>query len=75
MLYVELGRLGCVMRRVVQMSLRRVSMVRGGFVIARFVVLRGLAMVMGRVFVVLSRFLMMLRCLFGHESSVGISSE
>jgi hypothetical protein len=69
MLHMELGRLRSMMRGVVQMPLRRVGVVRGRFVIARFVMLGGLAMMMGRVFVVLSRFLMMLRCLFGHKSS------
>jgi hypothetical protein len=69
MFHVKLGRFRRVMRGVVQMSLSRVGVMRGRFVIPRFVMLGGFTMMMGRVFVVFRRFLMMLRRLFGHDSS------
>jgi hypothetical protein len=61
MLDVEFCRFCCVVCRVVQMSLGRVSVMRGCLVIAAFVVPGGFAMMLGRLFVVFCRFMVMLR--------------
>jgi hypothetical protein len=57
------------------MSLRGVRVVGRRFVIARFVVLGGFAVVPGRVFVVFGRFLMVLCRLLGHASSLFLPSR
>ena len=56
--------LGCVMGRVVRVPLRRVGVVSGCHVVALFVMASGLTMMPCRVFVVLRRLVMVLRCLF-----------
>jgi hypothetical protein len=70
MFRVRLGGLRSMVRGVMQMSLRCMRMVGGQFVISRFMVLRGFAMVSSRMFVVFSCRLMMLCCLLGHLSSL-----
>lgn len=61
MLDVQFCGLCCVVRRVVQMALRCMSVMRGRFVIAAFVVPGGFTMVPRRVFVVFCCFVVMFR--------------
>jgi hypothetical protein len=67
---VRLCRLGCVMCGMVQMALCCVGMMRGGFVVACFVMASRLAMMPRCVFVMLRCFVMMLCRLLGHGSSL-----
>jgi hypothetical protein len=69
MLYVRLSRFGSVMRSVMQVSLGSVCVMGCYFVVSRFVVPRGFAMVSSRVFVMFGCLMMMFRCLLGHFSS------
>jgi hypothetical protein len=50
--------------RMLAMSVGRMRVMSGGFVIARLVVLRGVAMMLRRLLVVLGRLVMVLGCLF-----------
>jgi hypothetical protein len=65
---VRLCRFSGVVRRMMQMTLRRVAVMRGGFMIARFVVHRRFTVMPRGVFVVLGCLVMMLCCLLGHGS-------
>jgi hypothetical protein len=58
--------LGCVMLRVRSMTVGRVGMVRAFFVVTVLVVFGGCTVVLGRVFVVLRGFVMMIDVVFGH---------
>jgi hypothetical protein len=69
MLGVQFGGFRSVMRRVVHVSVRGVRVVRSAFVISSFKMLCRLAMVPSRVLVVIGRFPVVFRCLFGHKSS------
>jgi hypothetical protein len=69
MLDVVLRRFRRVMRGMVQVALRGVRVVRGGFVVALFVVCCRFAMVARRVFVVFRCLMMMLCRLLRHSSS------
>jgi hypothetical protein len=69
MLDVVLCRFRRVMRRVVRMPLRGVCVVRGGLVVALFMVCCRFAMMTRRVFVVLRCLMMMLCRLLRHSSS------
>jgi hypothetical protein len=60
-----------MVRRMVQMTLGGVGVVRSGFVISRFVVICCLAMMPGCVFVMFGRFVMVLCRLFGHSVLLG----
>lgn len=71
---MELGCLGGVVRRVVQMTLGRVRVVRRGLVVFALVVCGSLAMVTGRMFVVFRCFAMMLCRFLGHIFSSGFWS-
>jgi hypothetical protein len=66
MLHMKLGSLCGVVCRVVKMSLGRVRMVRGCFVVPCLVVLGGLAMMSRGVIVVLGCLVMVLGCLLRH---------
>jgi hypothetical protein len=66
---VKFGGFRRVMRGVMQMALRAVSMMRGGFVIAVLVVAGGFAMVSRGVLVVLGGFVMMLCGVLRHGCS------
>jgi hypothetical protein len=57
-----------MMRCMMQMTLRRVAVMRGGLVISRLVVHSRFAMMPRGVFVVLGCLVMMLCCLLGHGS-------
>jgi hypothetical protein len=70
MLHVLLGSLDGVVRGVVQVALGGVSVVRGHFMVAGFVVLGGFAMMPSGVFVVFGCLGMMLCGLFGHVFSL-----
>jgi hypothetical protein len=72
MLHVLLCRFRSVMRSMVQVTLRRMRVVRCHFVIAGFVVRRRFTMVPSRMLMMLRRFVMMLCRLLGHESSLSI---
>jgi hypothetical protein len=63
---VVLAGLSGVVRGVIQMPFGDVGMVAGLLMIARFMVFGGLAMVLRRVLVMLSSFVMMLRGIFRH---------
>jgi len=71
---VQLGAFRRVMRGVVQVSLGGVRVMRGLFMVSGFVMLRGFAMMPCGVFVMLSCFVMMFGCLFGHTSSSELAS-
>jgi hypothetical protein len=71
MLRVKLRCLGRVVRRMVQMTLSRVRMVRCGLVVFALVVSGGLAVVPGRMFVVFRCFAMMLCRFLRHTHSSG----
>jgi hypothetical protein len=70
MLDVQLGRLRRMVRGVVLVALGSVSVVRGCFVVAGFVVPRGLAMMSSCVLVVFGCLVMVFCRLFGHPSSL-----
>ena len=61
---VEFCSFRCVMGCVVRVPLRRVGVVTGCQVVTLFVMASGLTMMLCSVFVVLRRFMMVLRCLF-----------
>jgi hypothetical protein len=69
MLDMLLRRFRRVMRRMVEVTLSGVRVVRRHFVIALFVVRRRLAMMTRRVFVMFRCFVVMLCRLFRHRSS------
>jgi hypothetical protein len=69
MFHVQFGRFCCVVSCVVRMAMGRVRMMRGGLMVAVFVVLGGFAMVPGCVFMMFRCLVMMLRCLSGHLGS------
>ena len=76
MLGVMLARLAGVMRGVGGMAVRRMGVVRGLLVAVRLVVLRGFAMVLGRVLVMFGRSVVMLDDLvFGHDALHPVSSD
>jgi len=54
---------------VLQMSVRRMGVVRRGFVIPAFVMACRFAVMLRGVLMVLRRFVMMLRCLLRHDAS------
>ena len=56
---VMLAGLGCMMMRMRGMAMRRMRMMRRGFVFSFFVMLRGFAMVAGRMLVMFSRAMVM----------------
>jgi len=66
MLRVRLGRLRRVVHGVLRVPMRDMRVVRRCFVLASLVVLRGMAMMIGRVLVMLGGLMMVLRCLFRH---------
>jgi len=68
MLRVQLRRFGRVVRCVVQVALSRMRVMRCGLVAPRLVVLGGLPVMPGRVFVVLRR-LMVVLCRFSGNAS------
>jgi hypothetical protein len=70
MLDVQLGRLRRMVRGVVLVALGSVSVVRGCFVVAGFVVPRSLAMMSSCVLVVFGCLVMVFCRLFGHLSSL-----
>jgi hypothetical protein len=65
-LCVGFRRFACVMRRMMRVTVRRVGVVRGFFVIPRVVVLCRLLMMSGGVFVMLSSLAMMLCSFLRH---------
>jgi hypothetical protein len=69
MLNVQLGRLRCVMRGMVQMALRGVRVVRSRFMIVSFMMCCRVAMVPSRMVMMFGRFVVMFCRLLGHESS------
>jgi hypothetical protein len=69
MLDVELGGFGGMMRRMVGVPCGGVRMMSGLFMVARFMMPGGFAMMPGRVFVMVCCFLVMLCGLLGHKSS------
>lgn len=73
-LHVALCRFCGVMQGVMMMPVRRMSVMSRGFVIASFVMIRGVAMMLRRVFVMLGGLAMMRSCVLGHDSSVDILS-
>ena len=73
MLDVRLGGLGRVMRGVLVMPLRGVSVMGGGLVVALLVVVRGRAMMSRGVLVMFRRLAMMGCCFLGHDSSFAVS--
>jgi len=75
MFCVELGCLGGVMRRVVQVPLGRVRVVRGCFVVSALVVLGGLTMMSRGVVVVFCCLVMVFGCLLRHLSLLSISGS
>jgi len=66
-LYVELGRFSCMMCCVVVVSVSRMRMVRGGLMVAGFVVPGCFAMVLRGVIVMLRGLLMMFGSLLRHN--------
>ncbi len=70
MLDVRLGRFCAVMRGMMKMTLRGMSVVRGRFVIPCLMVLGRFAMMPRRVLVMFRRFDMMLCRLLGHKFSL-----
>jgi hypothetical protein len=75
-LYVRLCCFGCVVRSVLQVTVCGVRVVRRRQMIVGLVVFGGFAMVTSRVVVMLSCFVVVLGCLFGHRSSLaGTSAE
>jgi len=62
MLYVQFGRLGCVMGGMMRMPVCEVCVMSGRLVVASFIVLCGLAMMVCGVLVVLGCFGVMLCC-------------
>jgi hypothetical protein len=75
MLDVRLGSFRGVMRGMMKMPLRRMSVVGGRFVVPSFVMLGRFAMMLCRVVVMLRRFGVVLRCLLGHMSSLVRSGQ
>jgi hypothetical protein len=61
---VGLGGFGGVVRSVLMMAVREVRVVRGGFVLSRFVVLGGLLVMASCVFVMLGCCVVMFCCCF-----------
>ncbi len=72
---VNLGRLSGVVRCVMVVSLSRVRVVRGGLMVACFVVLCSFAMVPGSVFVMLCCLVVVLRGFPGHISSLTFRAD
>jgi hypothetical protein len=68
--HVQFCRFRSVMCSVVRVPVGCVSVMRGGFVVAAFVVPGGLTMMSSRVFVVFGCFMMMFCRFFGHLSSL-----
>ncbi len=69
---VGLGGFGGVMGGVLEMAVRGVGVVRGGFVIAGFVMLRGGAMMSRGVFMMLGGLVVMLGGLLAHGSFLSV---
>jgi hypothetical protein len=61
---VRLGGFGGVMRSVLVMAVRQVRVMRGGFMLARFVMLGGFLVMASRVFVMFGCGVMVLCCHF-----------
>jgi hypothetical protein len=66
---VPLGRFGAVVSGVMEVSVSHVGVVRGLLVLAGGMMLRGLAMVLGRVIMMLRRLGVVLRRFLGHGES------
>ena len=75
MLGMELCRFGGVMRRVMQVTMGGMRMMSRRLVIAGFMMLSCFAMVAGRVFMMLSRLMMMLCRLCGHVPLLCIGDQ
>ena len=69
LLRVMLARLARMMRGVVLVPMRHMRMMSRRLMIAALMLLRGGAMVLGRVLMVFRRFAMMLGCFFRHGIS------
>jgi hypothetical protein len=67
---VQLGRFRSMMRSMMGVAMRGVSVMRSGLMITGFVMPCGLAMMPGCVFVVLGCLMMMFCRFFGHLSSL-----
>jgi hypothetical protein len=61
---VKFRRIGCVTRRLMQVSLRQVCVMSGCLMVASLMEPGGFAMMLRRQLMVLSRFGVMFRCLF-----------
>jgi len=70
MLYVGLRRFSGMMLGVLVMPVRRMGVMRRGFVVTRLMVVRGMTMMLGRVFVVFGCLAMMCRRFLGHSPSL-----
>jgi hypothetical protein len=74
MLHVQLGGFRSMVRRVVNMALGGVSVVRRRFVVTGFVMRRRFPMMARRLFMVFRRKGVMLCRLFGHASSLDLGA-
>jgi hypothetical protein len=71
---VRLGGFSGVVRCVVKVTLCEVSVMRGSFVLSRFMMRSGVTMVPGGVLVVFCCFVMVLCGLFGHGFSLDLAN-
>jgi hypothetical protein len=75
MFHVSLCRFRRMMIRMMRVSTRGVSVMRSSFMISRFVVPRGVAMMLGRALQMFRCLMMVLGCLFRHSSSWHLLTE